>query len=70
MPIDFVSDEISMADKTIFSSIKYDNEIWNKISQEGFEFTTSLLRKDCCKRMYIKEALDHMWLKKYCNPSN
>ena len=41
------------------------NQVWKTISKEAKSFIKGLLEKDAKKRMTIKQALDHEWIKKF-----
>ena len=50
-------------DKIVHSPVKYDPEIWDKLSVESMEFVDKLLKKDPATRMKPAEALRHKWIK-------
>ena len=62
------SDEYSereIARQTIHEQLSYEQPKWEKISKEAKDFVEKLLIKDPKKRMTVKKALVHPWIKKY-----
>ena len=62
------SDEYSekeIARQTIHEQLTFDQPKWEKISKEAKDFVSKLLIKDPKKRMNVKDALVHPWIKKY-----
>ena len=62
------SDEYSereIARQTIHEKQSFDQPKWEKISKEAKDFINKLLIKDPEKRMKVKNALVHPWIKKY-----
>ena len=62
------SDEYSekeIARQTIHEKINFEQPKWEKISKEAKDFVNKLLIKDPNKRMDIKNALIHPWIRKY-----
>lgn len=50
-------------DKIVHSPVKYDHDIWDKLSVESMEFVDALLKKDPLTRMKPGEALKHKWIR-------
>ena len=62
------SDEYSereIARQTIHEKQSFEQPKWEKISKEAKDFVNKLLIKDPKKRMKVKNALVHPWIKKY-----
>ena len=62
------SDEYSereIARQTIHETLSFQQPKWEKISKEAKDFVNKLLIKDPKKRMNVKDALIHPWIKKY-----
>ena len=62
------SDEYSereIARQTIHEKQSFDQPKWEKISKEAKDFINKLLIKDPQKRMKVKNALVHPWIKRY-----
>ena len=62
------SDEYSereIARQTIHEKQSFEQPKWEKISKEAKDFINKLLIKDPEKRMNVKKALVHPWIKKY-----
>ena len=59
-------DENEVAKAVAFDEPDYKrNDCWKNISKEAVDFVKKLLEKDPTKRMNIKQALEHEWIKKY-----
>jgi Ca2+-binding EF-hand superfamily protein len=59
-------DENEIARQVVYEEPDYTrNNIWKEISPECQDFVKRLLQKDQNKRMTIKEALEHKWIKKF-----
>ena len=50
-------------EKIVHSQVKYDTEVWDKLSVESMEFVSKLLKKNPKERMKPAEALKHKWIK-------
>ena len=62
------SDEYSereIARQTIHEKLTFEQPKWEKLSKESKDFVSKLLIKDPKKRMKVKNALVHPWIKKY-----
>ena len=61
-------DENEIARQVVYDEPDYSrNPIWKELSPECKDFIQRLLQKDQNKRMTIKEALEHKWIKKFDN---
>ncbi len=56
-----------IAKKAAFSEPDYSDKLWNGISDDAINFVKGLLKKKGDERMNIKEALQHNWIKKFCD---
>ena len=65
LPFDDKKDESEIARKTVYEEPPYKGTIWTRLSPEVKDFVAKLLIKDQKKRMTIKEALVHPWMKKF-----
>ena len=59
-------DENEIARQVVYDEPDYEkNPVWRSISSECKDFIKRLLNKDQNKRMNIKEALEHKWIKMF-----
>ena len=59
-------DENEIARQVVYDEPDYiRNPVWKSITPECKDFIKRLLEKDQNKRMTIKEALEHKWIKMY-----
>ena len=59
-------DENEIARQVVYDEPDYSrNPVWKNISTECIDFIKRLLNKDQNKRMTIKEALEHKWIKMF-----
>ena len=56
-----------IAKKAAFTEPDYSDKLWNGISDDAINFVKGLLKKKGDERMNIKEALQHNWIKKFCD---
>lgn len=50
--------------------MKYDREIWDKLSVESMDFISKLLVKNPAERLKPAEALKHDWIKQRVDCDN
>ena len=65
LPFSDEHSEREVARQTIHEKLSFTQPIWEKKSKEAKDFVNKLLNKDPKKRMSVKEALTHSWIKKY-----
>ena len=65
LPFSDEHSEREIARQTIHEQLKFTQPIWEQKSRESKDFVKKLLIKDPAKRMTVKEALTHNWIKKY-----
>ena len=65
LPFSDEHSEREVARQTIHEKLSFSQPIWEKKSKEAKDFVNKLLNKDPKKRMSVKEALVHSWIKKY-----
>ena len=65
LPFDHPKNDREIARQTIHDPPPFKGNIWKKVSKEAIDFVNKLLVKEPEKRMSIKEALEHDWIKKY-----
>jgi len=65
LPFSDEHSEREVARQTIHEKLSFTQPIWEKKSKEAKDFVNKLLNKDPKKRMSVKEALIHSWIKKY-----
>mmetsp|Transcript_8359 Transcript_8359/g.8663 ORF Transcript_8359/g.8663 Transcript_8359/m.8663 type:complete len:485 (+) Transcript_8359:33-1487(+) len=58
-------DEREIAKQTMCDPTPYPNNYWEKVSNDAKLFVDACLQKNPNKRMTVKEALMHPWIKKY-----
>ena len=63
LPFDDENDEKEIARQTIQDPVPFYNVLWKNLSNEARDFVDRLLQKDPNKRMSVKEALNHCWIK-------
>jgi len=67
LPFDH-KDEREIAKQTMCDPTPFPSAYWNKVSNEAKLFVDACLQKNPSKRMSVKEALVHPWIKKFENP--
>ena len=65
LPFSDEHSEREVARQTIHEKLTFTQPIWEKKSKEAKDFVDKLLNKDPLKRMNIKEALTHSWIKRH-----
>ena len=65
LPFSDEHSEREVARQTIHEKLSFSQPIWEKKSKEAKDFVNKLLNKDPKKRMSVREALVHPWIKKY-----
>jgi serine/threonine protein kinase len=65
LPFSDEHSEREVARQTIHEKLSFTQPIWEKKSKESKDFVNKLLNKDPKKRMTVKEALTHKWIRKY-----
>ena len=65
LPFDHPLNDKEIARKTINDQPNFYSGIWENISHECIDFIRRLLEKNPKKRMTVKLALEHEWIKKY-----
>ena len=65
LPFSDEHSEREVARQTIHEKLSFTQPIWEKKSKEAKDFVNKLLNKDPKKRMSVKDALTHSWIKKY-----
>ena len=65
LPFSDEHSEREVARQTIHEKLSFTQPIWEKKSKESKDFVNKLLNKDPLKRMSVKEALVHPWIKRY-----
>ena len=65
LPFSDEHSEREVARQTIHEKLSFTQPIWEKKSKESKDFVNKLLNKDPQKRMSVKEALTHKWIRKY-----
>ena len=63
LPFDDEHDEKEIARQTIQDPVPYYPVLWKHLSAEAKDFVDRLLQKDPKKRMNVKEAINHCWIK-------
>ena len=63
LPFDDENDEKEIARQTIQDPVPYYPVLWKNLSPEAKDFVDKLLQKDPKKRMDVKDALNHCWIK-------
>ena len=64
LPFDHIKNDKEIARQTINDPPPFKGNVWKRVSEEAIDFIKKLLVKDPEKRMNIKEALEHEWIKK------
>ena len=64
LPFDHIKNDKEIARQTINDPPPFKGNVWKRVSEEAIDFIKKLLIKDPEKRMNIKEALEHDWIKK------
>lgn len=64
LPFDH-KDEREIAKMTMCDPTPFPNNYWSKVSSESKAFVDACLQKNPSKRMTVKEALVHPWIKKH-----
>lgn len=65
LPFSDEHSEREVARQTIHEKLGFTQPIWEKKSKEAKDFVYKLLNKDPLKRMNVKEALTHPWIKRH-----
>ena len=65
LPFDHPKNDREIARQTINDPPPFKGNVWKRVSREGIDFVKKLLEKDPEKRMSIKEALEHQWIRKF-----
>ena len=65
LPFDHPSDDKEIAKQTVNDPLPFKGSVWRSVSNEAIDFVNRLLVKDPSKRMTVKDALEHEWIKKY-----
>ena len=63
LPFDDEHDEKEIARQTIQDPVPYYPVLWKHLSPEAKDFVDKLLQKDPKKRMGVKDAINHPWIK-------
>ena len=65
LPFDHPKNDREIARQTINDPPPFKGNVWRRVSKEGIDFVKKLLEKDPNKRMSVKEALEHKWIRKF-----
>ena len=65
LPFSDEHSEREVARQIIHEKLTFTQPIWEKKSKEAKDFVDKLLNKDPLKRMSVKEALTHSWIKRH-----
>jgi calcium-dependent protein kinase len=65
LPFSDEHSEREVARQTIHEKLTFTQPIWEKKSKEAKDFVNKLLNKDPLKRMSVKDALTHPWIRRH-----
>ena len=65
LPFSDEHSEREVARQTIHEKLTFTQPIWEKKSKEAKDFVNKLLNKDPLRRMSVKEALTHSWIRRH-----
>lgn len=68
LPFDHKEERV-IAKQTMCDPTPFPSSYWNKVSIEAKQFVDACLNKNPSRRMTVKEALIHPWIKKFDNVS-
>ena len=63
LPFDHPKNDREIARQTVQDEIPFKRSVWKSLSEECVLFIKGLMEKDPEKRMSVKDALDHEWIK-------